>query len=118
MGNRAHIQDTEVDPGKELGLLGTSLGVQWLRLLLLLSRFSHVPLCVHTPNAGGRGSIPDWETKILHATHVLCSQKKKKKRMLRFGGGAGLRNDNSYGHTKHDTYNPANSGDEESEALR
>lgn len=45
-------------------------------------------------------------------------QPKKKKRMLRFGGGAGLRNDNSYGHTEHDTYNPENSGDEESEALR
>ena len=104
-----------MDPGKELGLLGTSLRVQWLRLLLLPSRFSHVPLCVHAPNAGGRGSIPDWETKILHATHVLCSQKKI---MLRFGGGAGLRNDNLYGHTEHDSYNPANSGNEESEAQR
>ena len=51
--------------------------------------------------------------------HMCCAAKKKKKKiMLRFGGGAGLRNDNSYGHTKHDTYNPANSGDEESEALR
>lgn len=42
----------------------------------------------------------------------------KKKRMLRFGGGAGLRNDNLYGHTEHDSYNPANSGNEESEAQR
>ena len=39
---------------------GTSLAVQWLRL--------------YAPNAVGMGSIPGWETKILHAAH---GQKKK-----------------------------------------
>ena len=37
---------------------GTSLAVQWLKLC--------------TSTAGGMGSIPGWETKILHA--VQCSQ--------------------------------------------
>ena len=41
--------------------IGTSLAVQCLRL--------------HAPNAGGMGSIPDWGTKILHATR--CGQKIK-----------------------------------------
>ena len=37
---------------------GTSLAIQWLRL--------------HTSTAGDQGSIPDWGTKILHATQ--CGQ--------------------------------------------
>lgn len=41
----------------------TPLVAQWLRRRLAMQ--------------GDEGSIPDWETKILHATHVLCSQKKK-----------------------------------------
>ena len=39
----------------------TSLEGQWLRFL--------------TPNAGGTGSIPSWETKIPHG--ALCGQKNK-----------------------------------------
>ena len=54
---------------------GTSLGVQWLSL--------------HALNAEGRGSTPDWETKILHATRALCSQKKKKE-CWGLGEGLGL----------------------------
>ena len=42
---------------------GTSLAVQWLRL--------------HTPNAGGAGSIPGRGTKMPHA--ALRGQKKKQK---------------------------------------
>ena len=47
---------------KVLVIFGTSLAVQWLRL--------------HTPSAGGTGSIPDQGTKILHAARR--DQKKKK----------------------------------------
>ena len=39
--------------------MGTSLVVQWLRL--------------HAPNTGCMGLIPDWGTKIPHAT--CCCQK-------------------------------------------
>ena len=42
---------------------GTSLAIQWLRL--------------HASTGGGIGSIPGWETKILHA--AWHSQKRKKK---------------------------------------
>ena len=48
---------------------GTSLAVQWLRL--------------HTSTVGGVGSIPDWGTRILHAT--WCSQKMKKKLVPTWG---------------------------------
>ena len=43
---------------------GTSLAIQWLKLLTTIS--------------GGTGSIPGWGTKILHA--AWCGQKKKEKR--------------------------------------
>ena len=45
------------------GHLGTSLAVQWLRLL--------------APNAGDMGSIPGQETKIPHATQHGQKQKQK-----------------------------------------
>ena len=49
---------------KKVHSTGTSLLVQWLRL------------CAST--AGGTGSIPEWGTKIPHATQ--CSQKKREVR--------------------------------------
>ena len=48
----------------KLGILGTSLVVQWLRL--------------HASNAGGMGLTPGRGTKITHA--VWHGQKKKKKK--------------------------------------
>ena len=48
---------------------GTSLVVQWLRL------------CATT--AGGMGSIPDWETKILHATQSSVTERKKGQKDIR-----------------------------------
>ena len=47
--------------------------------LLDFRDFSSVQwLGLHTPRAGGEGSIPAWGTKIPHA--AWCSQKKKKKK--------------------------------------
>ena len=48
----------------KIGKAGTSLVVQWLGL--------------RASNAGGTGSIPGWETRILQA--VQCGKKKKKKK--------------------------------------
>ena len=56
--------------GEELRRVpGTSLVVQWLRLL--------------TSTAGDTGSTPGWATKIPHA--VQCGQKKKKRRRDLYG---------------------------------
>ena len=49
-------------------VLWTFLEVQWLRLL--------------TPNAGGMGSIPHQETKILHALGEAKKKKANKKESL------------------------------------
>ena len=53
---------------------GTFLEVQWLRL--------------HTPNAGGTGSIPGRGSKIPHA--MRCGQKKKKAEASNKGHCTGL----------------------------
>jgi len=47
---------------------GTSLVVQWLRLL--------------TSSAWGAGSIPDWEIKIPHAAWRVGKKEEKKKRHI------------------------------------
>ena len=44
---------------------GTFLVVQWLGL--------------HAPNAGGKGLIPDWETKIIPTCCMAWPKRKKKK---------------------------------------
>ena len=51
---------------KKFITIGMSLVVQWLRL--------------HTPNAGGMGSITGWGTKVLHAPWLGQKKKKKKNR--------------------------------------
>ena len=49
--------------------MGTSLAVQWLKL--------------HTPSAGGMGSVPGRGTKILHAARSGQKKQKNKKNKYR-----------------------------------